>query len=355
MPLAVPLTLAAKTFTVREKILAIEQIADTMTHLHARGISHRDIKPENILLFMNRSHICDFGCVTYPKKPPLTRDLRWVGPVWTMAPEVRRNDTKADPMPADVYSLAKTLWITLTGTVKGFDGQYSGDGTLSIRSTCEDLYVTPIEELLVTSTDHLPSKRPTMYEFTKALRGWLSLSAEYQQCNTLRWKDALHKLFPFAVPARATWHRIDAIVRVLNNIGSIRGLSTLIFPDGGRTDFGRIVRSECDGDYIELCADDAIVVKPSRLIFESLSDDPRWSYFRLECIEADPRKDRPVLEELRLEEGMDIGGTKPMELSASEETPYTGELLRESGCRAHRRLGGVLIICQNTSQFDIRS
>jgi len=38
-----------------------------------------------------------------------------------MDPEMRRNPDKADGKCADVYSLAKTLWILLTKETKGFE------------------------------------------------------------------------------------------------------------------------------------------------------------------------------------------------------------------------------------------
>jgi serine/threonine-protein kinase len=82
-----------------------------MAALHERQIAHRDIKPGNLVMFDNLCHVVDFGLVHYPEKTALTGYKEHIGPLWTMAPEVRRNGRNADPFPADVFSLAKTLWI----------------------------------------------------------------------------------------------------------------------------------------------------------------------------------------------------------------------------------------------------
>ena len=47
-----------------------------------------------------------------------------------MAPEMRYNAKNADGKKADVYSLAKTLWIVLTGVDYGFEGRYEEDDAI---------------------------------------------------------------------------------------------------------------------------------------------------------------------------------------------------------------------------------
>ena len=54
----------------------------------------------------------DFGLVTYPDKDPSYRARSPVGPIDYMAPEMRRDADKAKPGPADVWALAKTLWVS---------------------------------------------------------------------------------------------------------------------------------------------------------------------------------------------------------------------------------------------------
>jgi len=110
MPVAAPLLNRVKRMSPRSKVAGIAEVAETMAQLHAKGIAHRDIKPGNLLFYGRRLHIADFGLVDYPNKPDITGSKEELGPRWTMAPEVRRDGKSADPFPADVYSLAKTLW-----------------------------------------------------------------------------------------------------------------------------------------------------------------------------------------------------------------------------------------------------
>lgn len=49
------------------------------------------------------------GC--YPEKENLTKIKESVGAKTTIAPEMKRNAKDSDGKKADVYSLAKTLWM----------------------------------------------------------------------------------------------------------------------------------------------------------------------------------------------------------------------------------------------------
>lgn len=63
--------------------------------------------------------IGDFGLMTYPEKNPRTEHGRKLGPTDYMAPEMRQDADRADPGPADVWALGKTLWVLLTGQSLG--------------------------------------------------------------------------------------------------------------------------------------------------------------------------------------------------------------------------------------------
>lgn len=109
MPLAVPLETWADDASAYRKVLAIAEAAETLATLHNRLIFHRDLKPANLVYYKKRCHVVDFGLVEYPGKSDLTQVGERLGPVWTMAPEVRRDGPSADPGPGDVYSLGKSL------------------------------------------------------------------------------------------------------------------------------------------------------------------------------------------------------------------------------------------------------
>src|SRR5205814_2073452 len=115
MPLGIPLARHLAGVSVQRKVEAVAQIAETIAALHTQGIAHRDIKPANLLVVADTPSIGDFGLVDYPDKADITGKRQEVGPRWTMAPEVRRAGATLDARPADVYSLAKTLWMLLIG------------------------------------------------------------------------------------------------------------------------------------------------------------------------------------------------------------------------------------------------
>lgn len=355
MPLAEPLLEVAENLSFRQRVLSIAQVAFTMKDLHDREISHRDIKPGNLLIYKRRCHICDFGLVNYPSKEDLTGSKEQLGPLWTMAPEVRRMGTRADPFPADVYSLAKTLWIVLTGKQRGFDGQFDPEGALGIREVSGDLYVTPLEQLLARATGHEPSKRPNMGQFAASLKSWLSLSRDWEQHNPLQWKEAFHKLFPVSVPSRAVWEDIDSIAAALNVIGNIPNLNHLFFPGGGGTDFDRVLRSKYEPDCIELHTSYVNVIRPSKLYFESFGTDPQWNYFRLECAPLQPSGVYSDYKGQQSEELTDLGRGDYVERSAWDDNSYGEEPLPESARLVVRHFKGAFVVFQKTSQYNTGS
>ena len=93
---------------------AIIEIGRTLEFLHAKDISHRDIKPDNIFFLDGGYVLGDFGLVHYPGCISCTQTESHLGAWSTMAPEMRRNPKTSDGKKADVYSLAKTLWILIT-------------------------------------------------------------------------------------------------------------------------------------------------------------------------------------------------------------------------------------------------
>lgn len=68
--------------------------------------------------------LADFGLVDDPDKADITSTGEQIGAKRTIAPEMKWSSQRADGKPADVYSLAKTLWILLTGRRDSFEGQY---------------------------------------------------------------------------------------------------------------------------------------------------------------------------------------------------------------------------------------
>ena len=215
MPLATPLS----KYLVDQNAIAVVQsfisLAATLIELHSREISHRDIKPGNLFQLNEGPCFGDFGLVEYPNKNDVTLKGESVGPIWTMAPEMRRNAEKANGIPADVYSMAKTLWIFLTKQSKGFDGQYSKETMDALANFQLTIYNAPLDNLLFDCTDNNPLKRPSIKEFQNRLKDWLLANEDFHTRNQLQWRDIQKEIFPYEIPMRAIWDKVDSIVYIL--------------------------------------------------------------------------------------------------------------------------------------------
>jgi len=290
MPVADNAEKQLKGKSIEAKINAIIEIGETLQKLHERGISHRDIKPPNFLVYNSRFSLADFGLVDYPDKQDISFKNEEIGAKWTMAPEMKRESTKADGKKADVYSLAKTLWIILTENPKGFDGQYSANSILGLRNYYKNKYTKPLDDLLSACTDNAPDNRPDIIKFLDSLSDWKLLNEDYHKRNQEQWFEIQNQLFPSSFPQRVIWEKIDDIIAVLKIACTYDNLNHMFFPDGGGLDL-EDVRMANEHDCIELDFQIIYIVKPKRLIFESFDYDPEWNYFRLELNELKPSID----------------------------------------------------------------
>ncbi len=308
MPVGIPLRTylsAKKPFSIVQQFILI---AETLEKLHRRKVAHRDIKPQNLIFWKGRAYLADFGLVKFPGKASITRTNERLGPIWFMAPEMRRDANSADPFRADSYSLTKTLWAFLTNTFLGFDGQYAKAHANALRKqwpTESDLeesprflsqtptYFDPLDHVLETATDDSPSSRPTPGQIATQLSEWMRLNTDFVARNTDQWKAQLRKIFPLGMPARCEWHDIDEIVGTLGVIGPHINVNYMLFPHHGGLELCGAKKYEGDATCLELDMDGfAIIGKPKRLMFESFGSDlPEWSYFRIELdsLEAIPR------------------------------------------------------------------
>jgi len=158
---------------------AIATIAEALASLAAQGISHRDIKPGNLYQFEGQWTIGDFGLAEYPDKEALTEEGRTLGPRYFLAPEMITDPKNADGHKADVYSLAKTLWVLATGNI--FPPQ--GEQRIETRQINIGAYVPhpktrSLDRLIEYATKHAPQDRLTMDKMAAELRAWLAPSAE---------------------------------------------------------------------------------------------------------------------------------------------------------------------------------
>ncbi|GAB2561939.1 protein kinase domain-containing protein [Spirosoma aerophilum] len=270
-----------------EKIDAILEVCETLKVLHQRGISHRDIKPSNLLYYNSRFSLADFGLVDFPDKRDVSVANEQIGARWTIAPEMKRESSKAEGIKADIYSLAKTLWIVLTGNYKGFEGRYSTESIIELKKFNTDIYTNPIDKLLSACTDNDPNARPNIDEFSIELNNWKAINEDFHKRNLAQWFEIQTKLFPSGFPTRVIWESIDDIINILKIVCSYKDLNHMFFPDGGGMDLEDVRLSNEEG-CIELDYQFIEVIKPKRLIFESFNYNPEWNYFRLELDELMP-------------------------------------------------------------------
>lgn len=178
MPIARTVEDALSDAGVEERLRAIHKVATTLARLAERGTGHRDIKPDNLFEKDGEYLVGDFGLVTYPEKDPVTRAGRRLGPVDYLAPEMRANADTADSEPADVYSLAKTIWTLLTGAVPLPGPHRIDDEAYRLGTYLSHARLGELDLLLERCTRHSPGERPRLREIVDELQAWLEPPTE---------------------------------------------------------------------------------------------------------------------------------------------------------------------------------
>lgn len=213
------------------------QLCETLFQLHNLGISHRDIKPSNIYIYKGRYAFSDFGLVSIPEtEEHFTRSDKGLGAIFTIAPEMKRDPKHADGKKADVYSLAKTMWMFMSNNEKGFDGVYNyldPSHSLSYIQKYKDTHLVEIHELLKESTDNNPDARPSIFQFKARLEEWLNIFDDEEKSQISDWRFLDKQLFGAPSPESATWKTPEKIVDVLNVIGTTPAFNHMLFSSRG--------------------------------------------------------------------------------------------------------------------------
>jgi serine/threonine-protein kinase len=354
MPLAEPAEKTLAGVDAVGVVKAFVPLAKTLAELHALEIHHRDIKPPNLLRLRGRLCFSDFGLVKYPGRADVTPAQHNVGPKFLMAPEMRRDARSAAGGPADVYSFAKTLWVALTGRALGFDGQYVPEGGLGIGPLHPDVFVAPLDELLVRCTDDDPALRPTMDEVEAHLADWVSTMADFHARNLKEWVSVQRRLFPAGFPQRVVWTEFDDIRAVLKLVVGTGNLNHVMLPGGGGMDLTEIALAS-EAGLLMLRLGTRVVVKPKSFSFESFGPGSPWNYFRLE---AEPMPPSGTPGAVVMPDGIDeyvceISPGTYVTPNAWEYGEYRGQPLPPGARPITRTLKGAFLIVSKRSWYNL--
>ncbi len=174
MPIATQLGEFLRNSSLTEIISSVCEISETLARCAEKGIFHRDIKPANLYSFNGRSVIGDFGLVYLPDREALTKPGRKFGPLFFMPDEMLNDATSAKPGPADVFMLAKTLWVLATGQNLPPQGEIrTGIKQARLSAYWNEPKAHLLDELIERCTDANPNERPTMRKVFEELSAWL--------------------------------------------------------------------------------------------------------------------------------------------------------------------------------------
>jgi Protein kinase domain len=170
-----------KHATLRDVVSGIAFLADVLAKLAEQGTFHRDIKPSNLFWWDEGPVLADFGIAAWgpgwSSQALPTRPLDKLGPANFIAPEMRSNRPADRGRRADVYSLAKTLFVLTLP----HQGLYPPDGThhadrheFSLWETGGGTYaLAALRQVLEAATEFSPGDRLSMADFRDELQAWL--------------------------------------------------------------------------------------------------------------------------------------------------------------------------------------
>lgn len=176
MPIAKPLIEYVKEMHIDELIKIFCSLSGYLQQLHQDKIYHRDIKPDNLFWFEEEAVFSDFGLVSFPESEDLTNGDK-LGPLFYIAPEML-NSTEGKNVnfsKADVYSLAKTLWVFCTGQTYPMQGEHDLAFKPILISTFLKHDRSYLIDSLINRANKLdPERRIDINDFHNELTHWVN-------------------------------------------------------------------------------------------------------------------------------------------------------------------------------------
>jgi Protein kinase domain len=231
MPVANPLGEALSEIDLPGVVRAIADIADTLARLKAEhDLAHRDVKPANLYELNGKAVVGDFGLVALPDRSGLTKQGKPLGPANFIPFEMLNGPATADPFAADVYSLAKTLWVLACGVDYPPPGhQPASAAPYRIADFRPYPNATHLDDLVDNATLMDPASRPAMSDVASDLQAWLALPIRPQDRDLTEAAAAVRerlgheiseaeRIERWKVEALAAVRRFDALAAPLNEI-----------------------------------------------------------------------------------------------------------------------------------------
>lgn len=214
MPVATPITEALEYSQLVEVVAALAGIASTLARLRAEhNVAHRDLKPGNLYFLDGQWLVGDFGLIALPSVEELTRNSRRLGPAHYIAYELILDPADADPFPADVYSLGKTLWVLATGLGFPPEGHQPADTrSYSINDLAPHANAAALDRVVDRATRLHAEERPTMQEVANDLASWHKLGATPRQ-HASRTRRRAHILWISLTPSSVSESSTCAFTR----------------------------------------------------------------------------------------------------------------------------------------------
>ena len=155
-------------------VRAIRDISLVLAAMHAIDVSHRDIKPSNLFRFNGLYGVGDFGLAHFSDRLARTVAGEKIGAMYYIAPEMLNEAITADGKSADVYSLAKTLWVLGARQKYPTPGhQVASFPALTLSAYSSHPLAAKLDRLIEGCTSPDPDARVTMQQFHLELDAWL--------------------------------------------------------------------------------------------------------------------------------------------------------------------------------------
>lgn len=357
MPVAVPLDayFTEKKSSIKDKIDAIVQLAKSLEILHERGITHRDIKPDNLFCYEGKYCFGDFGLCEYPEGEDVyTRTDKQLGAFNTIAPEMYKNPQGQDGKKADVYSLAKTMWILLTGDTKGFTGPFLFEDSIIAFSNfphLKDERLAFIELVLQRTTDNDPKRRLSVGNFRKALETWTGHTNDSHYLQHYEWYLLMSHIEKDAYVGIRFIFDLQQIIDVLNMVGNGKILNHVLFPSGGGLDLISVEEAQEEGCIYLHMQMQTILVRPKKMVIATYIKSD-WNFLLLETEEQEPITDNhDDYEEVVVEDA-------PAHYVSGKDARYgvydydTAEPLPEESRLLYRQLKGNFMIVPKQGYYN---